>query len=71
MLAESGCADRDAGGPGTRLRFHDDLDIVQRQSSTEYRDAIQTFRQSPEQGFDKFEQLGAVREVRTWIARRR
>jgi len=39
------------------------LNGVQRQSKTEYRDAIQTFRQSPEQGFDRFEQLGAVREV--------
>jgi len=39
------------------------LNGVQRQSKTEYRDAIQTFRQSPEQGFDKFELLGAVREV--------
>jgi conjugative relaxase-like TrwC/TraI family protein len=39
------------------------LNGVQRQSKTEYRDAIQTFRQSPEQGFDRFEQIGAVREV--------
>jgi conjugative relaxase-like TrwC/TraI family protein len=39
------------------------LNGVQRQSKTEYRDAIQTFRQSPEQGFDRFEQLGAIREV--------
>jgi conjugative relaxase-like TrwC/TraI family protein len=36
---------------------------VQRQTQTEYRDAIQTLRQSPEQGFEKLEQLGAVREV--------
>jgi hypothetical protein len=28
MLAESGCADRDAGGPGMRLRFHHDFDIL-------------------------------------------
>jgi conjugative relaxase-like TrwC/TraI family protein len=39
------------------------LNGVQRQSKTEYRDAIQTFRQSPEQGFSRFEQLDAVREV--------
>jgi hypothetical protein len=39
------------------------LNGVQRQSKTEYRDGIQTFRQSPEQAFDKFELLGAVREV--------
>ena len=36
---------------------------VQRQTQTEYRDAIQTLRQSPERGFEKLEQLGAVREV--------
>jgi conjugative relaxase-like TrwC/TraI family protein len=36
---------------------------VQRQTQAEYRDAIQTLRQSPEQGFEKLEQLGAVREV--------
>jgi ATP-dependent exoDNAse (exonuclease V) alpha subunit len=36
---------------------------VQRQTQAEYRDAIQTLRHSPEQGFEKLEQLGAVREV--------
>ena len=37
---------------------------VQRQTQAEYRDAIQTLRDSPEQGFEKLEKLGAVREVR-------
>ena len=36
---------------------------VQRQTKAEYRDAIQTLRHSPEQGFEKLEKLGAVREV--------
>jgi hypothetical protein len=36
---------------------------VQRQTNAQYRDAIQTLRQSPEQGFEKLERLGAVREV--------
>ena len=36
---------------------------VQRQTHKEYRDAIQTLRQSPEQGFEKLERLGAVHEV--------
>lgn len=36
---------------------------VQRQTQPEYRDAIQTLRHSPEQGFQKLEALGAVREV--------
>jgi conjugative relaxase-like TrwC/TraI family protein len=36
---------------------------VQRQTHAEYRDAIQTLRELPEQGFEKLEQLGAVREV--------
>jgi conjugative relaxase-like TrwC/TraI family protein len=36
---------------------------VQRQTQAEYRDAIQTLRQAPEQGFQKLEQLGAIREV--------
>jgi hypothetical protein len=39
------------------------LTAVQRQTQAQYRDAIQTLRQSPEQGFEKLEQLGAVREV--------
>jgi conjugative relaxase-like TrwC/TraI family protein len=39
------------------------LAAVQRQTQAQYRDAIQTLRHSPEQGFEKLEQLGAVREV--------
>jgi conjugative relaxase-like TrwC/TraI family protein len=39
------------------------LMAVQRQTQAEYRDAIQTLRNSPEQGLEKLEQLGAVREV--------
>jgi ATP-dependent exoDNAse (exonuclease V) alpha subunit len=37
---------------------------VQRQTNAQYRDAIQTLRESPGQGFEKLEKLGAVREVR-------
>jgi conjugative relaxase-like TrwC/TraI family protein len=36
---------------------------VQRQIHAQYRDAIQTLRQSPEQGFEKLERFGAVHEV--------
>ena len=36
---------------------------VQRQTHIQYRDAIQTLRQAPEQGFEKLERLGAVHEV--------
>ncbi len=39
------------------------LTAVQRQTQAEYRDAIQTLRQAPEQGFQKLEQLGSIREV--------
>jgi conjugative relaxase-like TrwC/TraI family protein len=39
------------------------LTAVQRQTRAEYRDAIQALRHSPEQGLEKLEQLGAVREV--------
>jgi len=39
------------------------LMAVQRQTRAVYRDAIQTLRHSPEQGLEKLEQLGAVREV--------
>jgi ATP-dependent exoDNAse (exonuclease V) alpha subunit len=39
------------------------LMAVQRQTQAQYRDAIQTLRHSPEQGFEKLEKLGAVREV--------
>jgi conjugative relaxase-like TrwC/TraI family protein len=36
---------------------------VQRQSNTAYKDAIQTLRESPEQGFEKLERFGSVHEV--------
>ncbi|WP_263349693.1 MobF family relaxase [Acidicapsa acidisoli] len=36
---------------------------VQRQTHAQYKDAIQTLRQSPEEGFAKLERMGAVREV--------
>jgi conjugative relaxase-like TrwC/TraI family protein len=36
---------------------------VQRQTHAQYRDAIQTLRQAPEQGFEKLVRLGAVHEV--------
>jgi len=36
---------------------------VQRQSNAVYRDAIQTLRESPKQGFEKLERLGALHEV--------
>jgi ATP-dependent exoDNAse (exonuclease V) alpha subunit len=36
---------------------------VQRQTHAQYRNAIQTLRQAPEQGFEKLERLGAVHEV--------
>jgi conjugative relaxase-like TrwC/TraI family protein len=36
---------------------------VRRQTHAQYRDAIQTLRQAPEQGFEKLERLGAVHEV--------
>jgi ATP-dependent exoDNAse (exonuclease V) alpha subunit len=36
---------------------------IKRQSNPEYREAIETFRQSPDQGFAKLQDLGAVREV--------
>ena len=36
---------------------------VQRQNNVQYRDAIQTLRDSPERGFEKLEKMGAVREV--------
>src|ERR1700685_2470659 len=39
------------------------LTAVQRQIHPEYRDAIQTLRHSPSQGFEKFDAFGAVREV--------
>jgi conjugative relaxase-like TrwC/TraI family protein len=39
------------------------LTQVQRQTVKEYREAIQELRQHPERGFEKLEQMGAVREV--------
>jgi ATP-dependent exoDNAse (exonuclease V) alpha subunit len=39
------------------------LTAVQRQTQTQYRDAVQTLRHSPELGFEKLEQLGAIRDV--------
>jgi ATP-dependent exoDNAse (exonuclease V) alpha subunit len=36
---------------------------VQRQSHAQYRNAIQTLRQSPDKGFERLERLGAVHEV--------
>jgi len=38
---------------------------VQRQTVQDYREAIQELRRHPERGFEKLEQIGAVREV-TW-----
>jgi ATP-dependent exoDNAse (exonuclease V) alpha subunit len=39
------------------------LTQVQRQTAVQYRDAIQELRRSPERGFYKLEQIGAIREV--------
>jgi conjugative relaxase-like TrwC/TraI family protein len=39
------------------------LSEVQRQTGQGYREAIQELRRDPERGFDKLEQIGAVREV--------
>ena len=39
------------------------LSEVQRQTAQGYRDAIQELRRDPERGFEKLEQIGAVREV--------
>ncbi len=39
------------------------LSEVQRQTAVDYRDAIQELRRDPERGFNKLEQIGAVREV--------
>ncbi|HKV81568.1 MAG TPA: MobF family relaxase [Candidatus Sulfotelmatobacter sp.] len=44
------------------------LSEVQRQTTHGYRDAIQELRRDPERGFDKLEQIGAVREV-SWSDR--
>src|SRR5271165_1082537 len=39
------------------------LSEVQRQTAQGYREAIQELRRDPERGFDKLEQIGAMREV--------
>jgi len=39
------------------------LSQVQRQTLTEYRDAVEALRENPERGFRRFEAMGAVREV--------
>jgi conjugative relaxase-like TrwC/TraI family protein len=39
------------------------LTQVQRQAAQDYREAIQELRRNPDRGFDKLEQIGAVREV--------
>ena len=44
------------------------LTEVQRQSDRGYRDAIQELRRNPDKGFQRLEQIGAVREV-PWAAR--
>ncbi|HLH01113.1 MAG TPA: MobF family relaxase [Bryobacteraceae bacterium] len=39
------------------------LSQVQRQTAQDYREAIQELRRNPERGFEKLDQIGAVREV--------
>ncbi len=39
------------------------LSQVQRQTLTEYRDAVESLRENPARGFRRFEAMGAVREV--------
>jgi conjugative relaxase-like TrwC/TraI family protein len=39
------------------------LSEVQRQTAQGYREAVQELRRNPDRGFDKLEQIGAVREV--------
>ena len=46
------------------------LTQVQRQTAQEYREAIQQLRQNPDRGFEKLEQIGAIREV-AWQERAR
>jgi hypothetical protein len=36
---------------------------VQRQTRSDYRDAIQELRHAPERGFEKLDAMGSVREV--------
>ena len=44
------------------------LTQVQRQTTVDYRDAIQELRRDPEAGFEKLDRMGAVREV-AWADR--
>ncbi len=46
------------------------LTQVQRQTSAEYREAIQELRRNPERGFDKLDEMGAIRQV-PWLDRAR
>ncbi len=46
------------------------LTQVQRQTAHDYRDAIEELRRNPERGFEKLDQIGAVREV-AWQDRAR
>lgn len=46
------------------------LTQVQRQTSAEYREAIQELRRNPERGFDKLDEIGAIRQV-PWLDRAR
>jgi len=46
------------------------LTQVQRQTAQDYREAIQELRRNPERGFEKLDQIGAVREV-AWEDRAR
>jgi conjugative relaxase-like TrwC/TraI family protein len=46
------------------------LTQVQRQTSAEYREAIEELRRNPEGGFDKLDDIGAIRQV-PWMDRAR
>src|SRR5215472_12095577 len=46
------------------------LTQVQRQTSAEYREAIEELRRNPERGFDKLDDIGAIRQV-PWMDRAR
>lgn len=46
------------------------LTQVQRQTSAEYREAIEELRRNPERGFDKLDEIGAIRQV-PWLDRAR
>jgi conjugative relaxase-like TrwC/TraI family protein len=39
------------------------LTQVQRQTAADYRDAVEELRRNPERGFEKLDQIGAIREV--------